>query len=1673
MDQMSILVQLQETDPDNRIQVMNLFLRQCLTDFLELDSIDEIEPNQNFAELGTSSTEAVSFKIELESKLSIPLRTTLLFDYPALDVLGEYLLGLLSLPTSSNQLASNEESTTPPENSSNKRIAVLATAGMFPGVTSVEDFWEATVTGRLLKLPNDTYAFGKLNTVAVNPTYFSMREEDLRALNRQQELLLSQLEVALISASISLSDLQKNKTGIFIGAEYFSQFNGSYDIPPSNALSFYLNLEGPSETYNSYCTSSFVALHKAVQSLQSGECTYAIVGGVNCIEDKEFERAAAKGWYDAILSNDNKTRSFCSEANGFVRSEGVGVVILTTFQHAEMRHHEVQALIHASAVHHGGRGFSLDAPNVKGIREAIRSCITQANISTDSIDYIEAHGIGNTLADALELGAINEVYNSYSQVKNKRWYISSIKPTIGHPERASGIASLLKVIKAIQQNTIPGLAGFTTLTPEVPDTLSLVLQKLNTEWGTNQMPKRAALNSYAIGGVNAHVIVEQYIPGLVTNDSAVTSSSPELKKDIHSTLSKEKEKILSELFLEILQVEVSDLDPSLSLIQFGFNSLKVVQLIKKINARLQLDIRISQVFGIENLAAFFLLIENAPPIAIQPDSNTHHSAKVPCPLSETQKGLWFIQESDTTSTGFNVPICFRIKQELNASALQNSIDQILLEHPILSVNTHREPNTESIVQYFNGEKRKVIVQEKEISPGEEELQFLYSLLRSPFDLSKENLVRTYLIRKEGKTAYLYFVVHHIVFDGLSGIIFSNKLWQYYNDYLHNKVVNTNPAEYLFYDFVHWERQYLESDRSQRDLLWWQEELNELPSTITLPYDHPFIGRKQGAGSQFISIDPQLFDQFKNLSKTLKCNLSVLLLSAFNVFLSKISSQKDISVTTPVAGRPSDKYAESIGCYINLIVTRTRVSTHLSFSELVEHVQQKFTQCLDHAEFPFPKIVSALGLKNDPAQLALPVSYTYQNIFDDLGASIPALHQEVFQETDDHYTLEIYDKGNSLQLNLKYQKHLFEEYTIQRHLKQFLHLLGQILDDPSRNVGRLSILSDEDRKQLLVGFNSMPLDVPSNRCVHHFIVEQCKKTPEAVALYFHEEKITYRELELRSRNIALLLQQKGITPDECVAFYMERSADAICTLLGILRSGAAYLPLDVTNAPERIDFIIADAKVRFVLTHQHLLHNVQRKQAGVEFITLDNLDGSTEAESIREIASPQHLCYVLYTSGSTGKPKGVMVEHRSLLNLAYGMIAAYQLTNVDKILQFAPLSFDMSVEEIFPYLVCGASVVVRVEEDKDVRAFQRLVTLHQVSVLNLTPAYFGVLNELSAEEQAFLFASVRIISFGGEALPDHVLQASQRNKTRIFNAYGPTECTVNAAIAEVTTNTHASVGKPFYNTSLYILDQQLELVPAGVAGELYVAGIQVARGYLNNETLTQQFFLDNPFGQGRMYKTGDKARWRQDGTIEYLGRVDDQIKIRGFRVEPSEIEQVLMQYPSIKQATVLHTEGQLAAFYISEVEISENIWKNFLTGKLPEYMVPSILVRLDVLPVTSNGKVDKIKLSNVYKENRKIISRSTKTPLNDTEKRIQEVWTEIFKRSDIDVCDNFFDLGGHSLMAIQITLRVSRIFQQEITLRDFFNAGSIRALSEKIIGLGNQEQVDTMYVFEEDKNYVMI
>jgi len=806
-----------------------------------------------------------------------------------------------------------------------------------------------------------------------------------------------------------------------------------------------------------------------------------------------------------------------------------------------------------------------------------------------------------------------------------------------------------------------------------------------------------------------------------------------------------------------------------------------------------------------------------------------------------------------------------------------------------------------------------------------------------------------------------------------------------------------------------------------------------------------------------------------------------LLAAFQTLLHRYTGQDDIVVGSPIAGRTLPELEELIGVFINTLVFRGDLSGNPKFTELMARTRKTALDAYERQELPFEKLVEELRPDRDPGRTPLfQVMFVFENT-PRAALNIGGLEAAPFEADTGaakfDLTLSIAEAGGSLEATLEYNTDLFKPATVRRMSDHFQTLLEGMVANPEQRLSELPMLTEAEKHRLVVEWNDTKRDYPQDKCIHELFEEQAERTPEATAVVFEERHLTYRELNRRANQVAHHLRKLGVKPDDLVGLYMERSLEMVVGLLGILKAGGAYVPLDSAYPKERLAFMLAETQVALLLTQRALADDFPDFDGRAVCLDRDCelLEKETE-QNPAAAAAPDNLAYVMYTSGSTGKPKGVLIRHRGIVNYFFYLRETYNLSSADTVLQLAPLSFDASVRDLIGPLTAGARVIIGNDLDaKEASAIVSKLGEHRVTcLLSIVPTMFNaVLDAASADAR---FDSMRLILVSGEALSmSSCLKAKQvfGRDVWIVNQYGPTETTLTCSYHRVVeADSHrgiAPVGRPIPNARMYILDSDLHRVPIGEPGELHIGGIGLARGYLNSPDLTAEKFIPDPFSDepgARLYKTGDLARYLPDGNIEFLGRLDDQIKIRGFRVEPGEIEAALAKHPAVRAAAVAAREEastgrRLVAYVVpAGTQVPAAELRDFLKSRLPDYMVPSAFVALAALPLTPNGKIDRRALP-APDRSRPELKNTFVAPRNALDTTLAAIWAQVLGIEQVGVHDNFFDLGGHSLLATQVISRVREALRVEVNLRTFFERPTVAGLAEDIVRAKDRDAESAM------------
>ncbi|MCW5315483.1 amino acid adenylation domain-containing protein [Nostoc sp. KVJ3] len=1138
--------------------------------------------------------------------------------------------------------------------------------------------------------------------------------------------------------------------------------------------------------------------------------------------------------------------------------------------------------------------------------------------------------------------------------------------------------------------------------------------------------------------------------------------------DFHSQLSDRYvaprnpiEEILSLIWAQVLKVERVGIHDNF--FELGGHSLLATQLVSRVRTSLKVELPLRNLFAAPTVAELSQNIQQlqqqdleliSPPIVPR-------ARDAELPLSFAQTRLWFLDQLNPNSASYNIPIALRLAGMLNQAALEQSLEEIIYRHEALHTNFITVDGEPIQIIQTGATWNVSVVDLRHLSTTEQEIatqQLAQQQAVQPFDLAKQILIRAKLVVLSETEHVLLLCMHHIVFDGWSMGVFVQELAALYNAYSTGQFLSLTPLPIQYADFALWQRDWLQGDVLQSQLSYWHQQLANAPALLPLPTDRPRPALQTFAGAyQEFTLSVELTDWLTKLSQEHGVTLFMTLLAAYDTLLYRYTGVADILVGTPIANRDRSEIEGLIGFFVNTLVMRSNLAGNPSFSELLSRVREVALGAYAHQNLPFEMLVEALQPERNLSHTPLfQVMFVLQNApmpqVDLAGLTVSPL-KLTGTTTKFDLTLIMQNTPTGLVGVWEYNTDLFDASTIERMTGHFVTLLEGIIANPEQQISQLPLLTEAEQQQLLLQWNDTGADYPWDKCIHQLFEEQVERKPNATAVVFGKQQLTYYQLNCRANQLAHYLRSLGVKPDTLVGICVERSLEMVVGLLGILKAGGAYVPLDPEYPPERLSFMLEDAQVSVLLTQQQLIDRLPKHQAKLVF--LDEL-WSQIAQNNQDNPSSGvkafHLANVIYTSGSTGKPKGVMVEHKGLSNLAQAQIQTFGVGSNSRILQFASFSFDASIWEVVMALMSGGTLYLA-SKDSLLPGQPLIERLRNDSITHITlpPSALAVMpgSELPA---------LQTIIVAGEACPAELIKQWSVGRN-FFNAYGPTEATVCAtigkatpkAIAQCNDNEKISIGRAIANTQVYILDRNLQPVPIGVPGELHIGGVGLARGYLNRPELTQEKFIPNPFGSGRLYKTGDLARYLPDGNIEYLGRIDNQVKIRGFRIELAEIESLLGQHSDVQNCCVIAHEGtegnkRLVAYAVpqKDVTLTTDELREFLANKLPGYMIPAAFVILESLPLTPNGKVDRRALPDpdLHQELLDYVMPNT-----EVERIIAGIWQKALAVEKVGIYNNFFELGGHSLLLVKINQQLQEEFGLELSIVDMFNYPTIHRLNQ--------------------------
>ena len=1080
----------------------------------------------------------------------------------------------------------------------------------------------------------------------------------------------------------------------------------------------------------------------------------------------------------------------------------------------------------------------------------------------------------------------------------------------------------------------------------------------------------------------------------------------------------------------------------------GGNSITATQVVARLRESLGLELNLRLLFEAPTLAAFAAAVAH-----LQQDGGVAQGAihalsrQEDLPQSLAQNRLWITWQLDPHSSAYTIPGALHLRGELDEDALRHSFQQLIKRHEALRTRFYERDGQAFQRVEASADFELPLIDLSDLPHAEREAraqQVREDLARSPFDLEKGPLLRVTLVRLDDEEHQLLVTLHHIIADGWSLNILIDEFSRLYAAAAQGQSLELPPLALQYADYGSWQRQWLAEGEGQRQLTYWKAQLGDEHPALNLATDHPRAAQhRHSAARHSVRLDARLSAAIRQTAQAHDSTPFMLLLATFQTLLYRYSGQRDIRIGVPNANRPRQETQGLIGFFINTLVLRAELDGRLPFNQLLAATRDTTLAAQAHQDLPFEQLLEAFPQARE--QGLFQVMFNHQQR--DLSAlrRLPGLLADElpWHSREAKFDLQLHseeDRNGRLSLSFDYADELFDCATIQRLAEHFIHLLHAVCAHPQHAIGDLPLMQTDEQQ----AWSEAPC-APARHWLPELLSQQ---TSDATALVWQDGSLTFAQLHTQANRLAHYLRDKGVGPDVCVAIAAERSPQLLIGLLAIIKAGGAYVPLDPDYPAERLAYMLKDSGVQLLLTQTALLPQLPSAE-GVCVIAMDSLhldSWPTQAPGLH--LHGDNLAYVIYTSGSTGQPKGVGNTHGALAERLQWMQATYQLNDTDVLMQKAPISFDVSVWECFWPLITGCRLVLAGPgEHRDPHRIAQLVQEHGVTTLHFVPPLLQLFID---EPLVAECTSLRRLFSGGEALP-----AELRNRVlarlpavQLHNRYGPTETAINVTHWQCAASDgeRSPIGRPLGNVICRVLDEQFNPLPAGVPGELCIGGIGLARGYLGRAGLTAERFVADPLGAAgtRLYRTGDRARWNADGVLEYLGRLDQQVKLRGFRVEPEEIEARLLALAGIAQAVVLVRDAQLIGYYTADAELDEQTVKIALAAELPEYMVPALLMRLDAMPLSPCGKLDRRALPEPVWQTREHVEPHTPLQL-----QIAVIWREVLGLPRIGLRDDFFALGGHSLLATQIISRTRQACDVELPLRTLFEASELGDFAEQV------------------------
>jgi amino acid adenylation domain-containing protein/non-ribosomal peptide synthase protein (TIGR01720 family) len=1033
-------------------------------------------------------------------------------------------------------------------------------------------------------------------------------------------------------------------------------------------------------------------------------------------------------------------------------------------------------------------------------------------------------------------------------------------------------------------------------------------------------------------------------------------------------------------------------------------------------------------------------------------------------LSFAQQRLWFLDQFEPGNIQYNIPISVRLKGDVDVKQLENVLNKIIERHETLRT---------TFDTMSDGRARQVIhpmlkidlplVDLSDYADNREELarQVADAEAAKPFDLTYGPLIRAKLIRLDAHEHVLIIVTHHIVSDGWSVSVVIREFAAVREALFHNQPVTLPPLTIQYADFAAWQRQWLSGSRLETELTYWKNQLESPPPALELPTDRSRSAASSHRGKDVIfNLSSELSDAITRITQKQGVTTFMTLMAAFQVLLARFANQTDILVGTPIANRTRKEVEPLIGFFVNTLVMRSDLSDNPSFHTLLERIKKTALDAYDNQNVPFEKLVDALQPERDTQHTPFfQVMFAMQDSALE-SIELSNLNLSVFQISSGSakfdMSLSMVERFGTLRGQLEYDADLFDESTIQRFVHHFQILLHNLTSDPEVPVLQTAVLDDTDSQTIIKKFNEQHHALPDNICLPVLFEKQVAHTPDAIAVSDQHSELSFAELNIKANRCAAYLRAQGVGADQLVGVSTTRSVDAVAAILAVLKAGAGYVPLDPDYPRERLEFILADTGITHLLTQTSVVENLPISSQKVLLMDkADDILAEYDIDNPPPVSGPDNIAYIIYTSGSTGKPKGVMISHRSAYNLLVGLQNRIYNNLENRQIKAslnAPLLFDASVQQLVTLLRGNHLCIIPADVRTDGDALLHYVQEKKIDLLDCVPSQLKLLMSAGLFDNDGWIP--KAILPGGEAIDESTWAKLQNCSSQIYNMYGPTECTVDATTCFVNQGpSKPTIGQPLTNAQIYILDVNQQPVPIGVTGEICISGDGLARGYWNRPDLTAEKFIPNPFGMNgeRLYRTGDLGRFKPDGNIEFLGRLDHQVKLRGYRMELGEIEANLQEHENIKEAIVIVREDEpgdkrLVSYFKTSGSETPNAveLRDFLMPRLPDYMIPSYFVALDKFPLTPNGKIDRKALPKPQIERSDLASDYAEAS-TDAELVLVDVWKQVLGVEEIGIDDNFFELGGDSILSIQVIARAHQ-HGYKLSPKQIFDTPTIRGLA---------------------------